>query len=111
MQHVIGRLWRTRIDPTRAEDYRSFARSVSTPMFEGQRGFLGVMFGERADERIVITFWDSREAVGNLEASTGYQVTVDRLDATGLLVGRQTVETFEIESTSIDVKAAQLEEP
>src|SRR5438128_254618 len=98
----IVRIWRTKIDRKRADEYRRFANAQSLPMFRAHRGFIGVVFGETEDERIVITFWASREAAAALDASPLYRETVERIEATGFVVGPSTVEIFEVRGGVID---------
>ena len=93
---TIGRIWRTRIDPQRGDEYRAFAESTSLPMFQAHEGFRGVIFGEHADERLVITLWESREAVEKLNSSPLYLETVARIESTGFISGDQSVETFDV---------------
>ena len=93
---MIGRIWRTRIDGPRSDEYREFVQSTSVPMFEAHEGFRGAIFGEHGDERLVITLWESPEAVEKLNSSPGYLETVARIESTGFLSGEQTVETFDV---------------
>ena len=95
---VIVRIWRTGIDPARADDYERFARERSLPMFRTQTGFRGVLFasGEKA-ERVVLSFWQDVGAVEDLGRSPSYRETVDALLATGILTGEQTVEVLDVE--------------
>lgn len=89
---MIVRIWRTQIDAERVDEYEGFAQEQSLPMFRLQRGFLGVVFAGTAADRAVITFWEDDEAVAELERSTSYRETVERIVATGLLSGEQSVE-------------------
>jgi heme-degrading monooxygenase HmoA len=95
---VIVRIWRTRIDPARAEDYERFANERSLPMFRRQAGFRGVLFasGEETD-RVVLTFWETADAVEELGRSPTYRETVDALIASGMLRGEQTVEALDVQ--------------
>jgi hypothetical protein len=54
---MILQIWRTRIDQTRADEYRDFAHSRSLPMFRARPGFPGVLFAAHRAERAVITLW------------------------------------------------------
>jgi heme-degrading monooxygenase HmoA len=95
---VIVRIWRTRIDPARAEDYERFARERSLPMFRTQAGFRGVLFASGEEtERVVLSFWEDAGAVAALEHSPSYGETVDALLATGILTGDQTVEVLNVD--------------
>lgn len=89
---MIARTWRTRIDPARAGDYRTFARCISLPMFRAQPGFLGVLFATSADGRTVTTLWQDLDSLEALERSPAYRRTVARLDATGILIQSGQVE-------------------
>jgi heme-degrading monooxygenase HmoA len=98
----MGRIWRARIDPARSEEYRSFAATHSIPMFESHDGFVGVIFGERENERLVITLWDHAEAVEALNSSARYKETVAQIESEGFIMGAQSIDTFEIPSMRID---------
>jgi heme-degrading monooxygenase HmoA len=94
---VIVRIWRTGIDPARADEYERFADERSLPMFRSQTGFRGVLFTKADDgERAVVTFWDDAAALEELARSETYRVTVDALVATGLLRGEQFVEVLQV---------------
>ena len=99
---TVCRVWRTRIDPREADAYRRFAADESLPMFRSHDGFLGVVFGEAAAERVVITFWRSAEAVEELDASPRYHRTVERIESTGFIVGPSSVDVFEVGGGAID---------
>jgi heme-degrading monooxygenase HmoA len=98
----IARIWRTRIKPDRAEDYRFFANEVSLPMFRAHHGFVGVIFGEAGDERAVITLWESQAAVDAFNASPLYVETVARIEASGFIVGPSKTEVFEVHGGVIE---------
>jgi len=98
---MVLRLWKTRIDESRADEYLEFARTRSVPMFSSQRGFLGVVFLAAPGERLVVTIWESHEAAGDLEASPSYKATVAAIEATGFLEGESQVETFDLEDASL----------
>jgi hypothetical protein len=51
---MVARIWRTAIEPARAEEYGEFARS-RLPMFRARLGSRGVLFASRNAERMVIT--------------------------------------------------------
>ncbi len=92
---MIVRIWRTGIDPGRVEEYETFAREYSVPMFRKQRGFQGVLFLRMGGRAAVITLWGNMYAVERLAGSPSYQETVKRIVETGILEGDQTVEIFE----------------
>ena len=99
---TVARIWRTRIDPCQATEYRLFAQEQSLPMFRAHEGFIGVVFGEAGDERVVITLWTAPEAVAALDSSPLYSETVERIEATGFIVGPSTIEVFEVAGGVID---------
>jgi heme-degrading monooxygenase HmoA len=95
---VIVRIWRTGIDPARAEEYERFAGERSLPMFRRQAGFRGVLFASGDEtERVVLSFWENEGAVEELGRSPTYRETVDALLATGILTGEQTVELLDVD--------------
>jgi heme-degrading monooxygenase HmoA len=94
---MILRIWRTRIDETRADEYHDFAHSRSLPMFRSQPGFGGVLFAGAGPERIVVTLWRDLAAAEELDRSPGYRTTVGEIEATGFLRGPSTVEILEVE--------------
>src|SRR5438128_1761825 len=98
----IVRIWRTKIDRERADEYRRFANDQSLPMFGAHQGFIGVVFGENEDERVVITFWASREAAAALDASPLYRETVERIEASGFILSPSAVEIFDIHGGEFD---------
>jgi heme-degrading monooxygenase HmoA len=94
---VIVRIWRTGIDPARADEYERFAQERSLPMFRAQQGFRGVLFTTTADgRRAVISFWEDQGAVDLLDRSETYGDTAAALGSTGVLRGEQTVEVLEV---------------
>lgn len=96
---MIARIWRTEIDPTRADEYQTFAHAQSLPMFRQQEGFIGVLFAAAATGRAVITLWRDLDAVATLDASPTYKNTVAEIEATGFLRGESTLEVLELEDT------------
>jgi heme-degrading monooxygenase HmoA len=105
---MILRVWRTRIDESRADDYREFARGRSVPMFRSQPGFVGGLFGARHGERAVITIWEDRTAAEVLSSSESYQITVAAIEASGFLIGESSVEMFELEGAVLDAGLGSL---
>jgi heme-degrading monooxygenase HmoA len=94
---VIVRIWRTCIDPARADEYERFAAERSLPMFRAQEGYRGVLFTTAGDDtRAVVSFWEDAAALEALDRSESYRETVDALVATGLLGGEQSVELLEV---------------
>jgi hypothetical protein len=78
------------------DEYRSFAKQRSLPMFRSHRGFLGVLFTEAESDFAVISFWQDRDCAEALEGSATYKDTVTRILAGGFLSGEQSVEIFEV---------------
>jgi heme-degrading monooxygenase HmoA len=94
---VIVRIWRTGIDPARAEDYERFANERSLPMFRAQAGFRGVLFASGGEtERVVLSFWADAGSVAALDDSPSYAETAGALLETGILAGQQTVEVLDV---------------
>jgi heme-degrading monooxygenase HmoA len=71
-------------------------------MFRSHDGFLGVLFGACGGERVVITFWRDAEAAYALNRSARYQQTVEKIEATGFIVGPSSLDLVEIEGGAID---------
>lgn len=93
------RIWRTRIDPSRAAEYGRFAQERSLPMFRRQPGFRGVAFAGDGAIRVVLTFWaDARDALA-LAGSEDYRATVASIEAAGFLRPPQDVELLEVQAT------------
>ena len=91
------RIWTTRYDPARRAELEAFAHTVSLPMFHRQQGLRGVLFAATGDHFATVTFWESHEAIRTLEQeSVEYADAVRRITLTGLLVGEQRVEVFEL---------------
>jgi heme-degrading monooxygenase HmoA len=109
---MIARLWRTQVDLTRLADYEQFAQDQSLPIFRQQRGFLGVFLLREHQAILVVSLWEDRAAVEALDTSASYQTTVRRLLATGLLLGDQSVDLFEVSGgTFLPVVLSQGEQP
>jgi heme-degrading monooxygenase HmoA len=97
---TLVRIWTTRIDLGRLEEYERFVAERSLPMFRAQPGFVGVAFGRSGDEVAVISYWRDRAAVDALDGSATYQETVRAIVDTGFLVGDADVQIFEIHASS-----------
>lgn len=89
--NTIGRIWKTRIDAARADEYERFAREVSLPMFQQQAGFEGVVMLRDGADSTVITFWRSAEEAEALGRSPAYRQVVAWILDTGLITGEQSV--------------------
>jgi hypothetical protein len=101
MEPLVVRIWRTRLDESRSPEYEDFAHSVSLPMFQRQKGFLGVLFAGTGAERTVITLWSDRAAAATLNTSADYQATVQAIEATGFLQQPQQVELLDVHGSWI----------
>jgi len=99
---MIARIWRTGLRAERAADYEQFATTRSLPMFRRQDGCLGVLFAEGSGEGIVITLWDSIEAVARLDKSAEYHQTAAALSDSGVLDGDQTVRMYWVTGGFLD---------
>lgn len=93
---MIGRLWTTQVDVARAEDYESFARDISLPMFRRQQGFRGTIMLRQEDRCAVLTLWRDIEDVVALRTSKDYKATVRKITAQGFLPGEQAVDVYKI---------------
>jgi heme-degrading monooxygenase HmoA len=94
---LLMRIWTTRYDPARRAELEAFAHTVSLPMFHRQQGLRGVLFAATGDHFATVSFWESHEAIRTLEQeSAEYADAVRRITLTGLLVGEQRVEVFEL---------------
>ena|SRR3989442_4481749 len=93
---MIVRIWRTRVDRARMAEYETFEKNESEPMFRKQVGNLGVLFARTQDECAAISFWRDMRSIESLETSWTYQQTVEKLNATGLLTGSQSLEVFRV---------------
>jgi heme-degrading monooxygenase HmoA len=99
MRPLIVRIWRTRLDESRAPEYEDFAQTVSLPMFRRHDGFGGVLFARSGGERVVITLWQDRAAAEALGESADYRATVEALEATGLLRPPQQIELLDVDES------------
>ncbi len=103
---MILRIWRTRLDPEHLDEYRSFERERCLSMLRKQPGFLGVLYLRDAEDRTAsLTMWEDSGAMAALESSPSYRRTTRELAESGLLVGEQSVEIFEVESGDLRLEA------
>jgi heme-degrading monooxygenase HmoA len=100
------RIWRTRLDLERLDEYERFVEQRSLPMFHEQQGFLGVICSRQDDEVAVITMWRDRAAVDALDTSASYQEAVRAIEGNGYLVGDSQVDAFEIHVGTVVEPAA-----
>ena len=92
---MIVRIWNTKVDLNRLQEYKSFAQRKSQLMFQQQPGILGVVFLDQGLNQAVVTFWSDEESVEMLATSSSYQQTVEEILATGFLIGEQTTDQYE----------------
>ena len=71
-------------------------------LFRKQQGFLGVFFLGKQKDRAVLTIWKDKSSVGALAHSSTYQETSTQLGATGILVGKTSVEVFEVQEGALN---------
>ncbi|MEU4192268.1 antibiotic biosynthesis monooxygenase [Kribbella sp. NPDC026611] len=93
---MIVRIWRTGIVEERAAEYDAFAHTRSLPMFRRQPGCRGVYFTHTETGRAVVTIWTNQEAADALAHSDDYLATVAAIEATGFLLGPQSVELLNV---------------
>lgn len=93
---AVARIWKAAIDPTRGEEYESFARTVSVPMFQQQPGFTGVAMLRNGSECVVISFWRSLGDAEALKHSESYRACVTALLQLGLLRGEQVTSLMDL---------------
>ena len=92
------RLWRSKLNPARLEEYRRFERERCLPMLHKQPGLLAVLFLRQAgDHAASLTIWEDRGAVEALTSSPSYRRTARELAESDLLAGKQSEEVFEVE--------------
>ena len=105
---MIGRIWRTQVLSDRADEYETFARDISLPMFRQQRGFEGVLMLRQGEECLVISLWRGKDDLAVLSGSPGYSETVAQIVARGFLFGEQTVDLFNVHlATLVTTEAPQ----
>jgi heme-degrading monooxygenase HmoA len=103
---MFVRISRARLEIARLDEYERFIEERSTPMFNAQAGFLGVMYSRRGDEVAVLSFWRDESAVERLEMSRKYQRAVELIEETGFLVGDSTLDVYEVHAAmAIDARA------
>ncbi len=83
-------------------EYEQYANTHSLPMFRQQTGFRGVLFLRTAHDCAALSFWEDAAAVAALGTSASYQETSHRLQATGMLLGEQSVEVFEVRGGTME---------
>ena len=93
--HILVRIWRAKIHPERISALENFAHAYSLPMFQAQVGCLGVLFTRNGSRCVTISIWENAAAIERLQSSRTYQEIVRQLEATGILEGEQSVESFQ----------------
>jgi quinol monooxygenase YgiN len=93
---MLIRIWQVKVKPDRFYDLEDFARSHSLPMFKKQEGCLGVLFSRDENYCATISIWENMKAIEKLRDSSSYNETVEKIVATGMLEGEQSVEIFEM---------------
>ena len=102
---MLVRIWRMGVDAARFAEYEEFEREHSLPMFRAQRGLVGVLFlREAGDRAAALTVWEDEGTLRALDASPSYARTVEKLLATSLLKGEQTVEVFRVAGGQADTE-------
>lgn len=83
-------------------EYERYANEHSLPMFRRQTGFLGVLFLRTPHDCSALSFWEDAAAIAALGTSASYQETSHRLQATGMLLGEQSVEVFAVRGGAVE---------
>lgn len=83
---MLARTWTTKVDDRRTQEYESFARDVSLPMFRASSGCVGVLMSRRGNVCEVLTLWRDARDIAALGHSPSYRDTVERIRATGFLL-------------------------
>lgn len=94
---MMLRIWRTGLNRARLPEYDRFERARSLLMVREQRGLVGVLFLRKdSDRAAALTMWEDMAAVDALAGSVCYQDAARNLAESGLLVGAQWIELFEV---------------
>ena len=101
---MIVRTWQTAIDPDRVNEFEAFVNTYSLPMFKLQPGCLGVLVSRDGRMATTLSFWEDRASIDQLDTSTTYKETVERILATELLRGDQTVKIFPVFGGYLDLE-------
>lgn len=98
---MLLRIWRTEFDPERIQELREFAATRSEPMFESFPGCQGFVFAHDHSTYVTMSLWRDAADIAEAEATALYQETVAALLASEMLLGPQTVEIFDIDTTNL----------
>jgi quinol monooxygenase YgiN len=93
---MLVRIWRTRVDPTREEEYIRFTEEFSRPMFQQAPGCLTAVFLNRPPHFGALSYWTDDDALAAFLSSPIYLDTVRRLEETGLLTSQSKSEVFSV---------------
>lgn len=104
---MIVRLWKTRVDKARIEEYEENERERSTPMFREQPGCLGALFLRSRDDCFALTFWKDMEAVERLKTSKSYQEASSFYSDSGMLMSEPSLQVFEVKEGYLDSRLAE----
>lgn len=96
-ERAVTRVWRVRIEPSRVADYARFVAERSLPMFRSLPGLSSALFLATGEERVVVSTWESQDAVDALAANDAYRSTVAALEASGILASEQSLELLQLE--------------
>lgn len=104
---MIVRLWKTRVDKARMEEYEENERERSSPMFRKQPGCLGVLFLRSGDDCFALTFWKDMGAVERLKTSHSYQKASSFYSDSGMLISEPSLQVFEVKEGYLDSRIAE----
>ena len=82
---MLVRIWKVGLAPAKGTELEVFANNISLPMFQAQRGCLGVFFTRTETECATITIWESKQAIKEMEDSPAYQQVVQQIEQSGIL--------------------------
>jgi hypothetical protein len=92
---MLTRTWKVHIHKDRIGDLKHFARTESLVMFKKQAGCLGVFFTLDGNKCATITLWKDMASIVALKSSKSYMDTVEKIVASGIFEGEQSIEIFD----------------
>jgi heme-degrading monooxygenase HmoA len=92
---MIVRISRMKIDQSKTAEYERH-QSQDLPMLLKQEGFISVLLVRGKDDYATISLWDDMKAVEAFLASPAYAESQKRLDETGTLTSKESVEVLEV---------------
>lgn len=98
---MIVRIWSSGIVKGRENEYLTFAGGISMPMFK-EHPIKGVYILTTERKTKVVTLWNNLDDITKMENSEKYKETVNKILASGLIEGDQSVELFECQYCLID---------